>query len=554
MLMDYRILEREYLLAISRAITAELDLADVLRIVVAAAVELVSGKAGIIALADPRDERFRVAAVYGIPSQHVQLFAPLLSGLPYEEGAEHEIIPELTERMKEVALSADLGLTQALRLPMISGETVVGMIYVFQTGTYRFRKDAANLLRSFADQAAIAVKNARLYEAVIAEKQRLDAILEHSADGVLILDPHLQITVFNTALSRMTGWQAEEAIGSRHDRVIRWINLKTSMDLSVAMANGWPLPNAAHLYVEGDLLRADGDLVSLGITYAPLLSSNGRMTDIIANVRDLTRFREEQELQKTFISVVSHELKTPVSIIKGYAGTLRRPEAHWSREVQDEYLAVIEEEADGLTELIDRLLEASRLQAGTFKLEAGEVYLPKVAAVVAERLGSQSQKHTLRVDFPEPFPLLQGDERRLTQVLNNLVSNAIKYSPDGGRIDIIGATNPEYVTVSVRDEGIGIPNHEKHRIFGKFSRLDNALSRKTEGTGLGLFLTKAIIEAHGGRIWFESVEAGKEDGEQPHGTMFTFSLPLSQDAPARQAKRSEDAFRVTGGEYQRQEL
>lgn len=554
MLMDYRILEREYLLAISRAITAELDLADVLRIVVAAAVELVSGKAGIIALADPRDERFRVAAVYGIPSQHVQLFAPLLSGLPYEEGAEHEIIPELTERMKEVALSADLGLTQALRLPMISGETVVGMIYVFQTGTYRFRKDAANLLRSFADQAAIAVKNARLYEAVIAEKQRLDAILEHSADGVLILDPHLQITVFNTALSRMTGWPAEEAIGSRHDRVIRWINLKTSMDLSVAMANGWPLPNAAHLYVEGDLLRADGDLVSLGITYAPLLSSNGRMTDIIANVRDLTRFREEQELQKTFISVVSHELKTPVSIIKGYAGTLRRPEAHWSREVQDEYLAVIEEEADGLTELIDRLLEASRLQAGTFKLEAGEVYLPKVAAVVAERLGSQSQKHTLRVDFPEPFPLLQGDERRLTQVLNNLVSNAIKYSPDGGRIDIIGATNPEYVTVSVRDEGIGIPNHEKHRIFGKFSRLDNALSRKTEGTGLGLFLTKAIIEAHGGRIWFESVEAGKEDGEQPHGTMFTFSLPLSQDAPARQAKRSEDAFRVTGGEYQRQEL
>ena len=104
MLMDYRVLEREYLLAISRAITAELDLADVLRIVAGAAVDLVSGKAGIIALADPRDGRFRIAAVYGIQQQHVQHFAPLLVGLPYQEGAEHEIIPELTERMKQIAL------------------------------------------------------------------------------------------------------------------------------------------------------------------------------------------------------------------------------------------------------------------------------------------------------------------------------------------------------------------------------------------------------------------------------------------------------------------
>ena len=278
---------------------------------------------------------------------------------------------------------------------MISGETVVGMIFVFQSGNYHFRKDAANLLRSFADQAAIAVRNARLYEAVIAEKQRLDAILERSADGVMILDSSMTITVFNTALSRMTGWTAEDAIGRRHDEIAQWACLRTSMDLSLALANGWPLPNAAPLYVEGDLRRPDGKLISLGVTYAPLLSSSDRLTDVIANVRDLTRFRQEQELQKTFISVVSHELKTPVSIIKGYAGTLRRPEVEWPRDVQDEYLAVIEEEADSLAELIDRLLETSRLQAGTFKLELGEVWLPELVASVADRLGSQSEKHEL---------------------------------------------------------------------------------------------------------------------------------------------------------------
>ncbi|HZD11246.1 MAG TPA: ATP-binding protein [Candidatus Binatia bacterium] len=529
MLLDYRVLEREYLLAISRALTAELDLSDVLRIIVRAAVELVSGRAGIIALANPIDETFRVAAVYGIPPEHISRFDPLLQGLPYGEGREHEAIPELTRRMQELAREADLGLTQVIRLPMISGDSVVGMIYVFQTGSYRFRSDASNLLRSFADQAAIAVKNARLYEAVIAEKQRLDAILEQSADGVMILDPHLEITVFNNALSRMTGWEADRAIGRIHDEVIRWRSLETDMDLAVALANGWPLPHAAHLYVEGELERKDRSIISLGITYAPLLDSNGRMTDIIANVRDLTRYREEQELQKTFVSVISHELKTPVSIIKGYAGTLRRQqEANWPPEVLDEYHAVIEEEADQLTELIDRLLEASRLQAGTFKLELDEVWLPKLASSVARKFAGQASNHHIEVDFPEDFPMVRGDERRLTQVLNNLVSNAIKYSPAGTDIDINGTVQSNYVMVSVRDEGIGIPQHEEHRIFEKFSRLDNALSRKTEGTGLGLFLTKAIVEAHGGRIWFNSNRDAKGNGsgaKELPGTTFTFCLP-----------------------------
>ena len=115
-----------------------------------------------------------------------------------------------------------------------------------------------------------------------------------------------------------------------------------------------------------------------------------------------------------------------------------------------------------------------------------------------------------------------GDERRLTQVLNNLLSNAIKYSLNGGTIQVTGCAKPDYVTCSVTDCGIGIPPHERHRIFQKFSRLDNALSRKTEGTGLGLYLTKAIIEAHNGRIWFAN---NSEAEEGRPGTTFTFALP-----------------------------
>ncbi len=449
---------------------------------------------------------------------------PLLKGLRYSPGEEQEVIPELTQRLQRVAQEADIGVTQVLRLPMMSGDTLIGMIYVFQAGKYHISTDAANLLQSFADQAAIAVKNARLYQEVIDEKQRLDAILEQSGDGIMILDRQLGIARFNPALGRMIGWDANEAVGRPHREVVKWHTLRTELTLETALANGWPLPGAVQLYVEGELKRKPEGFITLGITYAPLLNNRGVMTNIIANVRDLTRYREEEELQKTFISVVSHELKTPVSIIKGYAGTLRRPDAEWPSSVQQEYGAVIEEEADRLNELIDNLLEASRLQSGSFKLELrDEVSLPKLSADAVKRFESQTAVHEFSLHFSDDFPAVTGDERRLTQVFNNLVNNAIKYSPDGGNIDITGHVHGEYVTVSVRDEGIGIPNHQQHRIFKKFSRLDNALSRKTEGTGLGLFLTKAIIEAHGGSIWFNS--NGTSNGGNRPGTTFTFSLP-----------------------------
>ena len=526
MLVDYRIRQREYLLAIGRALTAELDLADVLRIIVQGSVEFISGRAGMIVLADPAERIFRIAAIYGIPRALLDKLTPLLQKVSYSDSNEQEAISELTRRMQQVAEKANMGLTQVICLPMMSGEVTIGMIYVFQEETHHYGFEAASLLQSFADQAAIAVKNARLYQQIIAEKQRLDAILEQSADGVMIFDRKLRITVFNSALSRMTGWEATQAIGCPQREIINWQALRTDVDLETALNDGWPLPGSPPLYVEGDLRRPDGQLISLGITYAPLLNYQGVMTNIIANVRDLTRFREQEALQKTFISVISHELKTPVSIIKGYAGTLRRQDANWSKEVIHEYLEVIEEEADQLTDLIDNLLEASRLQAGSFKLDMSEeVWLPRMAADVVRKFGSQTSKHTLALDFPEDFPPIRGDERRLVQVMNNLLGNAIKYSPDGGRIVVSGAAYPGHVTVSVEDAGIGIPEHEKHRIFQKFSRLDNALSRKTEGTGLGLFLTKAIVEAHGGRIWFSSNQ-DKQKGQR--GTTFTFSLPRDE--------------------------
>jgi signal transduction histidine kinase len=217
------------------------------------------------------------------------------------------------------------------------------------------------------------------------------------------------------------------------------------------------------------------------------------------------------------VSVVSHELKTPVALIKGYAETLRREDADWDRETMQESLGVIAEEADHLTHLIDSLLEASRIQAGGLKLEPTDVHMPRLAERIVAGVQTQTRVHTFELDFPPDFPPVWGDPERLREVMSNLVSNAVKYSPDGGTVWVGGRIDQTGATMYVADQGMGIPPEEQSRIFDRFHRVESGLHRSTEGTGLGLYLVKAIVEAHGGRVWVESAPG--------RGSIFIFTLP-----------------------------
>jgi signal transduction histidine kinase len=304
--------------------------------------------------------------------------------------------------------------------------------------------------------------------------------------------------------------------GLYHEDIIRWASLAQGTPLEEAEAGGWPLTARATLYVEGDLIRPSGMPIAVGITYAPLLSGDGNLLNIIAMVRDITHFREAEELKSIFISVISHELKTPVALIKGYVGTLRRDDAHWDRDIIQDSLEVIEEEADRLTELIENLLDASRLQAGGISLNLTDVVFERFADRLAEKFRTQTDIHNIRVDFPAEFPVVVADEDRLGQVLSNLLSNAIKYSPAGGEIVINGQVRPEQIIICVQDQGPGIAPGDIPHIFDRFYRADSA-SRTTKGAGLGLYLTRAIVEAHNGRIWVDPRPEG--------GARICFSLP-----------------------------
>jgi PAS domain S-box-containing protein len=515
---DYQLRQREYLLQISRAMSARLDLPSLLRLILNSAVDMLGSEVGLIALRG-QDDLLKVSASIGIPAGLLHFFEPLWTDLPLlQSRAElpHWRIPDLYSRLGLVAHAVGIALRQVVSLPLMLEDNIEGIIYVFRTQDNAFSANDRQILASFADQAAIAVRNARLYQQISAEKRRLDAIIADSADGILILDGRYRVQVINKSLARLTGWDMDNARGRLCYEI-----------LDLKDRQGRPLPHAAcpflpesndqPAYQEGHLHRPQSKMITVGVTCSPLYDEEGQLLNIICNVHDITRFREAEEMKSTFISVISHELKTPVALIKGYAGTLRREDAHWDDKTLREGLNIIEEESDKLAALIDNLLDASRIQAGALKLEMSDVAIPKLAQKAVTRFQTQTSRHSFKVEFAPDFPIVLGDPERLEAVFYNLLTNAIKYSPQGGEIRVGGQFDDREVVVYVVDQGIGITGEDQEYLFQPFSRVDSGLSRRTPGAGLGLYLCRAIIEAHGGRIWIESVPG--------QGSTFRFSLP-----------------------------
>ncbi len=519
MLPDIRVRQRDYLLEISRALTQELDLDTLLKRILKVSIELLAGQAGLIVLRS-NDGLWHARVAEGLSPAFLEELSPLLKAIPDNEDPEKFEIPEVNRTLRKLTFAASLGLLSGVGLPMITQKHVLGVIFIFRGYPGVFSSNDRNILSSFADQAAIAVKNAQLYTTAIRNKQHLDTILDSTADGILILGPNQIIDRCNPAFSRMISLPVEEIQGKAHDEIVTFVKLTHDVKLEDAIAGGWPLSPHAQLYVEGDLKRKNTPPLPVGITYAPLLSPEGFLNNIIASVRDITRFRQAEEMKSTFISVISHELKTPVALIKGYVCTLLREDAKWDSKFVKESLSIIDEESDRLSQLIENLLDATRLQAGGVNLKKSEIDIPAMAGRLASRFQTQTSQHTIKVDFPKDFPLIFADESRIEQVFNNLISNSIKYA-DSGEICISGDSRKNIVMICVSDEGKGIAPQDMPFIFDRFYRSSEALRNK-KGAGLGLYLAKSIVEAHNGRIWV--------DTDHNSGAKICFSLPIEDSA------------------------
>ncbi len=515
MLPDFRVRQRDYLLEISRALTQELDLDKLLERILQISLEMLAGQAGLIALHDPL-HGWKIRVSSGLPPAFLRFLEPQFAQIPDNQDPKEVEIQIINHILGRFTQAISLGRFSSVGLPLITGQKVLGVIFVFREYA-AFSANDKMLLSSFADQTAIAVQNAQLYTQVENDRRRVSGLLDSAADGILILTSDLKIERANPSFGFIAGLQIDEIIGKDHDDIIQWAKPPNGTPLIKAVDSGWPLTPHASLYVEGDLARkANGVPVPVGITYAPLMSEDGKLINIITTVRDITRFRQADELKSTFISVVSHELKTPVALIKGYVSTLRRDDATWDRKIVDESLQVIEEEADRLSGYIENLLDVTRLQANGFSIRRTDIQLADVIKRVAKRQQTQTKKHTIIVDIPETLPVILADETRIEQVLSNLVGNSIKYSP-GGEIRIKAKKHGDNIITCISDEGPGIDPNDAPYVFDRFYRSPDA-TKQTKGAGLGLYLAKAIVEAHNGRIWIDTV-VGK-------GARICFCLPI----------------------------
>ncbi|NPV55857.1 MAG: PAS domain-containing protein [Anaerolineae bacterium] len=514
MLPDYRVRQRDYLLEITRALTQELDLEQLLDLILSFSMDILAGTAGLILLRD-ENAGWQIRVSRGLSKPANDFISNSLNKIELSDQPINEL-SEIGHFFKDVISQVSFGALNGVGLPLVTRKVLLGGIYIFRSNHQMFTENDRSLLSSFANQAAVAIQNAQLYSSVVFSNQRSDALLNSAADGMFILRSNHLIESCNNAFARMIDESKEAIINHDHSQIIRWAKRQSEIDLEKAEAGGWPLTPHAQLYVEGDLeRRPPSPPLPVGITYAPLIDTNGKLQNIIANVRDITRFRQAEEIKSTFISIISHELKTPVALIKGYVSTLRREDARWDNKTVADSLAVIEEEADRLTELIENLLDATRLQSGGVKLSRSDCNLKDLCRTISERFGNQNTNHKIVLDFPDYFPVILADETRIRQVITNLLSNAFKYAPQG-EVIISGRVRPEIVIICISDEGPGISSEDSPYIFDRFYR-STEVQNKIKGAGLGLFLSKTIIEAHRGQIW---VDAGIEKGAR-----VCFSLP-----------------------------
>lgn len=365
-------------------------------------------------------------------------------------------------------------------------------------------------------QLAAGLRSSLQARILVKEQRRLAAIFQQSAEGILSVDAALRILDFNPAMERLTGWREHEVVGRFYYEVLRPKDLQ-GHDLGL---QGSPILQAlaGQKVVDREMVivARDGQHFTVSVTASYIYSVHSEPLIGILNVRDITRLREQEEQRSTFVSVISHELQTPIAIIKGYASTLARSDASLDPAALRARLRAIEEEADRLNKLVGNLLYASRIQAGGLQMDIVPLDLAHLIARAAERLRVKNPEASIMLDLPEHLPLVMADRERIEEVLQNLLDNAIKYSPNRAQITVACRAMSDEVITSVSDHGMGIPFREQEEIFERFQRAGNGANRSIQGAGLGLYICRAIIEAHGGRIWVESTLHS--------GSTFSFSL------------------------------
>jgi PAS domain S-box-containing protein len=402
---------------------------------------------------------------------------------------------------------------------------LLGLIVAFAL----YAIDRERHLRRLADRLTEEqIESARLQARLqyLAELQRerdtTAALLEGAADGIAVVDRSLRLLRFNGAMQALCGQTAGRVLGGLAPVVLPFVAADgtplegEAYPLAAVLADGAPRPPT-----ELRLRLPDGTLRWVSATFSPVRDPETHQPALaLAILRDISRQKEVEQLQRDFVSIVSHELRAPLTAIKGFAKTLLMKDEELDAPTRREFLATVNEQAERLARLVDDLLQVSRIDAGRVRLDREDLSL---AGVVEELMGQFHSRWGARrfvVDLPPDLPPVRADRAKLEEILINLIDNAIKYSPEGAPVRVAARPAGDEIEVAVEDRGIGIAPEDVAHLFEKFQRIVTPATRDIGGTGLGLYIVKGLVEAHGGRVWVESVPGA--------GSTFCFTLPRAR--------------------------
>jgi signal transduction histidine kinase len=427
-----------------------------------------------------------------------------------------ELIPEVTDAHLQRASGGDprylealraIGMTSLMSAPLVARGRVLGAITLLSELPDRLYGEADLVTaEELARRAAVAVDNSLLFHEA---ERRADAarVLEHIGDGVFMLDREGIVRLWNRAAEAVTRLKAGDVVGRPAAEAIPgW----------AAIADSVPVATTPATASSAETLPLELPGRELWLSIAAVEFNEGT----VYAFRDLTADRVVEELRSDFVATVSHELRTPLAAIYGAALTLQRQDLQLDETQRNNLLAVISTESDRLARTVNDILWASRLDADRVQVDVGTHDPRDLASTVVEAARVHLPAGVeLSFSCERDLPPILGDPDKVRQVLTNFVDNALKYSPDGGVVELEIARRDHAVRFSVTDSGLGIPPGEQRRIFDKFYRVDPNLTRGVGGTGLGLYISRELVRRMNGTIWVESRE-----GE---GSRFSFELPVA---------------------------
>ena len=346
------------------------------------------------------------------------------------------------------------------------------------------------------------------------ESKRLHSILSYMTDGVLATNRRGKITMINDMAKKQLGVQKEDVLNKS---IIELLKIEDEYELRDLITQ---IPE---LMIDSQ--DANGEYLSLRVRFALIRRESGFISGLVAVLHDTTEQEKEERERRLFVSNVSHELRTPLTSVKSYLEAL--DEGALSEPVAPDFIKVSLDETNRMMRMVTDLLHLSRIDNATSHLDVELINFTAFITFILNRFdkmrgSDEEKKYELVRDYPITSVWIEIDTDKMTQVIDNILNNAIKYSPDGGKITVTMKTTDDQMILSISDQGLGIPKQDLPRIFDRFYRVDRARSRAQGGTGLGLSIAKEIIKQHNGFIWAKS-EYGK-------GSTFTIVLPYDKDA------------------------